>query len=68
MADLARDPDVHLSVRTLRGWLAISPQFAAMKLSYVVERRTNADDYGHVTLSAVDGCRNGMLRYYYTYR
>jgi hypothetical protein len=68
MRTLARDPDVHLSLRTLRSWQRVSPQYAARRLAYVVETRAGGDWRGHKFAGAVDGCRNGILVYYYRHR
>jgi hypothetical protein len=69
MRELAQDPDVHLSLRTIRTWLSVSPQYTARKLAYVIELRTNLDDNGQVEAAPLDGCRNGILyRYYHASR
>lgn len=58
---------MRLRLRTLRAWKAISPQYAAKKLAYVVETRAGAGWTGRKFTAAVDGCRNGILYRYYHY-
>lgn len=66
MQGLARDPDVRLSLRTLRAWLAISPQYAARRLAYFIESGDGGGGWtGHNFNAAVDGCRNGILYVFY---
>jgi hypothetical protein len=67
MADLASDPDVHISITRLSEWKALSPQYAASQLAYFVELRTNTDDHGNIVWPFLDGCRNGLLKYYYAH-
>lgn len=66
MQQLARDPDVRLSLRTLRSWLAVSPQYAAKRLAYKIETgNAGAGWTGSYLTAAIDGCRNGILWSYY---
>ena len=69
MRSMATSPDVNVPMATLRRWLAVSPQYAARKLAYQVEtnggvRPVNSYPAGMFP-ALVDGCRNGLLRWYY---
>jgi hypothetical protein len=67
MTDLAYDPDVRLSHRTLRSWQSVSPQYAAQRLAQYIERKTSDPGYwtGLTWAAAIDGCRNGILWWHY---
>jgi hypothetical protein len=64
--ELARDPDIRLPMRTLRSWLAISPQYAADRMARRIETGPAGGGWtGRVLVAAIDGCRNGILWEYY---